>query len=359
MNDANAESRVEAIEVEPRSVSQLLACMAKTAYQGRTLAAAAEVWQEMLACPGLCVVLGLSGSMSTAGQWKLVNWLIQRRYIDVLVSTGANITEDLVEAMGAGYLQGTPAADNQALLEADLNRYYDVYGRESDYRRMEELLCDFLLRLPDGAVLSSVELLHGLGRWLDARRVPGILALAARHGVPVFSPALLDSALGEAYLMAQRRGGRLLLDQGREFDQFVGIGERVGDVGVVYVGGGVPKDFTQLMAISLSPWARDRPAGQRAGHRREKIGEYYYPHRYAIQITTDSPQWGGLSGCTLEEAISWGKVLREGRHVTCYCDATIALPLITHALCEREIHRPSPPRFDWLFSAAPTVESGR
>lgn len=349
---------VEAIEVRTRTVSELLDAMTRTAYQGRTLAEAAEVWQEMLAQPGLVVVMGLTGSMSTAGQWKLVNWLIENRFIDVLVSTGANVSEDLVEAMGAHYLQGSPRVDDHALLESDLNRYYDVYGTETDYRRMEELLLEFMMTLHDGAVLSSMELLHALGRWLDGRGVRGILATAARHGVPVFSPALLDSAFGEAYLMARNRGRALVFDQGREFDQFVGIGERVRDVGVVYVGGGVPKDFTQLMAISLSPRADDERVDGRTGFRRKSIKEYYYPHRYAIQITTDSPQWGGLSGCTLDEAVSWGKVLGAGRRVTCYCDATIALPILTHALCERVERRNDAPDFGWLFSDAPDSDTG-
>jgi deoxyhypusine synthase len=359
VNKRTSEKRVEAIEVRKRTVSELLAAMGKTAYQGRTLAEAVDVWQEMLATPGLAVAMGLAGSMSTAGQWRVVNWLIEQRYIDVLVSTGANVSEDLVEAMGASYLQGSARANDAELLQADLNRYYDVYGRETDYRRMEELLRDFLMTLPDGVVLSSAELLHALGRWLDGRGVNGILATAARHGVPVFSPALLDSAFGEAYLMARNRGRTLVLDQGREFDQFIGIGEHVGDLGVVYVGGGVPKDLTQLIAVSLSPRANDERVKGRSGFRRRGIGEYYYPHRYAIQITTDSPQWGGLSGCTLDEAVSWGKVLEEGRRVTCYCDATIALPMITHALCERVDRREDAPEFDWLLKPAPAPERKR
>ncbi len=113
------------------------------------------------------------------------------------------------------------------------------------------------------------------------------------------------------------------------------IGENTGDVGVIYIGGGVPKDFTQLLAVSLSLKVRDKKVERRKGFACKATGEYYYPHKYAIQITTDSPHWGGLSGCTLEEAVSWGKIAAEGKKVTCCCDATIALPLITHALNER------------------------
>ncbi|MCI0504774.1 MAG: deoxyhypusine synthase family protein [Gammaproteobacteria bacterium] len=350
MGNIKSPASVEAIEVKSRGVSDLLAAMGKTAYQGRTLAEAAEIWQAMLNEKNIAIVMGLAGSMSTAGQWKLVRWLIEQRFVDVLVSTGANVSEDIVEAMGYSYKQGTPHINDEDLLAADLNRYYDVYGKETDYREMEELLTGFMSGLPDGAVYSSMELLHLFGKWLGAKGINSILAAAARHGVPVFSPALFDSAFGEAYFMAKNRGRRIVVDQGREFDQFVGIGAGVGDVGVIYIGGGVPKDFTQLMAISLSPRFEDEAVPGRRGFERKSLKEFYYPHRYAIQITTDSPQWGGLSGCTLDEAVSWGKVSAQGRHVTCYCDATIALPILTHALAERVTQRRHIPDLNRLFN---------
>jgi deoxyhypusine synthase len=93
----------------------------------------------------------------------------------------------------------------------------------------------------------------------------------------------------------------------------------------------------------------DQGVPKREGFLRQSVKEYYYPHKYAIQITTDSPQWGGLSGCTLEEAISWGKIHSEGKRTTCYCDATIALPLIAHALNERVKFKRTSPDHTWLF----------
>ncbi len=109
--------------------------MSETAYQGRKLGEAVDVWEAMLKEKELVIIMGFSGSMSTAGQWKIVNWLIENRFIDVLVSTGANISEDIVDAMGLGYWQGTQWADDKGLLKADINRYYDVYGKETDYRK--------------------------------------------------------------------------------------------------------------------------------------------------------------------------------------------------------------------------------
>jgi len=342
--------KVECIDVKEKSISHLVSEMKETAFQGRKLGEAVEVWEEMLKERDLTIIMGLAGSMSTAGQWKMINWLIEKRFIDVIVSTGANISEDIVDAMGFGYWQATSHINDEELLKADLNRYYDVYGRETDYRKMEELMTEFILTLKPDFTYSSMELLHLFGKWLSAKGIKSIAAVATENNVPIFCPAISDSSYGEAFLMAKNNGHNLIVDQVKDFYQFVSIGEKTRDVGVVYIGGGVPKDFTQLLAISVSPKTMDQGVPGRKGFLRETIKEYYYPHKYAIQITTDSPQWGGLSGCTLEEAISWGKISSEEKRVTCYCDATIALPIITHALNERIKVRRKAPDLSWLFS---------
>ncbi|MEJ2280729.1 MAG: deoxyhypusine synthase family protein [Candidatus Bathyarchaeota archaeon] len=344
--------KVEGFTVKEKTISQLLYEMGKTAFQGRKLSEAVDLWETIIKEKDLTIVLGLAGSMSTAGQWTLINWLIKNRFIDVIVSTGANISEDIVDAMGLGYWQATENINDEELLEADINRYYDVYGIETDYRKMEEILTEFLLTLQANYPYSSMEILYLLGKWLNNKQIKSITATAAENGVPIFSPAMLDSAYGEAVLMAKNEGHNLIVDQAKEFDQFVSIGEKTKDTAVIYIGGGVPKDFTQLLAISISPKTMDQEIKGRKGNRRKSIQEYYYPHKYAIQITTDSPQWGGLSGCTLEEAKSWGKVSGTGKDITCYCDATIALPIITHALNERikNVERKKrAPDFSWLL----------
>jgi deoxyhypusine synthase len=341
--------KVESIDVKEKSVSKLLEEMSRTAYQGRKLGEAVDVWEAMLKEKNLTIVMGFSGSLSTAGQWKIVNWLIDNRYIDVLVSTGANISEDIVDAMGLGYWMGSHQVYDQQLLEEDINRYYDVYGKETDYREMELLITDFLMTAKMGYPYTSAELLYQFGKYLNKKGVRSIVAAAAANNVPVYCPALADSAYGETFLMAKNQGHPIMLDSVREFDQFVSIGEETKEVGVIYIGGGVPKDFTQLLAISVSPRTMDQGVKGREGHLRKGIKEYYYPHRYAIQITTDSPQWGGLSGCTFEEAISWGKIDIQGKRAVCYCDATIALPLITHALNERVKVKRKAPDLSWLF----------
>jgi len=350
MSESYFNKRLKPIKVKEKSISQLLAEMSRTAYQGRKLGEAVDVWENMLKEKDLTIVMGLAGSMSTAGQWTMVNWLMEKRFVDVLVSTGANVSEDIVDAMGFGYWQGSHLVDDEALLKADINRYYDVFGKETDYRKMEELVTDFVMTLKTDYPYSSAEFFYLLGKYLSKKKIPAIAAVAYENGVPIFSPAMVDSAYGETFLMAKNQGHNVILDSVKEFDQFVSIGTKTKDVGVVYIGGGVPKDLTQLIAISVSPKTNDQGVAGRDGHLRKSLQEYYYPHKYAIQITTDAPQWGGLSGCTLEEAISWGKINSEsGKRAVCYCDATIALPLITHALNERVKVKRSAPDMAWLF----------
>jgi deoxyhypusine synthase len=215
---------------------------------------------------------------------------------------------------------------------------------------MEELITDFVMTLKTDYPYSSSDFFYLLGKFLSEKKIPAIAATAYENGVPIFSPAFLDSAYGETVLMAKNQGHKITVDSAKEFDQFVTIGTKTKEVGVIYIGGGVPKDITQLIAISVSPMTNDQGVAGRDGHLRKGLQEYYYPHKYALQITTDSPQWGGLSGCTLEEAISWGKINAEaGKRVVCYCDATIALPLVTHALCERVKEKRKGQDMTWLF----------
>ena len=329
-------SAVEAIEVKSRNVSELLEAMAKTGFQGKTLARCVNVMERMINDPKATILFGYAGSLSTTGQWKIVNWMIEQGFIDILVPTGANITEDIVDAMGFDYLQGTHKADNEKLFDKGLNRYYDVYGKESDYMEMTELIAEFIMTLDQNYNYSSREFLNLFGHWLWDKDIKSIVATAAHYNVPIFCPAIVDSPYGDAALIAQSKDFSLTLDGVKDYVEFMSLGENVKDTGVIYIGGGVPKDFIQLFAVTGDLLYEEREIpGRKNAQTREGTDETYYPHKYAVQITADAPQWGGLSGCTFEEAVSWGKEDPSGKFVQCYCDATIALPIIAHALDER------------------------
>ncbi len=333
------DKKVEAVEVSAgQSVSDLISAMSKTGFQGRSLARTVGVFEKIISDPDVTVFLGYAGSLSTTGQWKIINWLIENRFIDVLVPTGANISEDIVDAMGFDYFQGSAKADDTTLFSEGINRYYDVYGKETDYLEMTEMIADFIMTLDDKNRYSSREFLRLFGMYLSGKKIDSIVCAAAKNGVPIFCPAIVDSPYGDAALIAESKGFHLTIDAIKDYVEFMEMGEKVRETAVIYIGGGVPKDFIQLFAVTGDLLYKERAVpGRKQGLVRKGTGstETYYPHKYAIQITTDSPQWGGLSGCTFEEAVSWGKENPEGGLVQCYCDATIALPILSQALAER------------------------
>jgi len=325
------------IPSKDKKISKILEEMRKTGFQGRSLAEAAEVLEQMITDKDVTILFGYAASLSTTGQWKIINWLLENHYIDILVATGANLSEDIIEAMGFSYYQCKPNVDDEKFFKEGMNRYYDLYGKEDDYMKMTELIADFIFTLDQNHKYSSREFLYLFGKWLGEKGIKSIVTVAAENSVPVFCPAMIDSPYGDAALIAKSKGFHLTLDGVQDYVEFMRLSEKVKETAVVYVGGGVPKDFIQLFAVTADLLYPDRkvPNRQSSQTRKGVENETYYPHKYAVQITTDSPQWGSLSGCTFDEAVSWGKETKQGRYIQCYCDATIALPIISHALAER------------------------
>ncbi len=328
---------VRTIEVKERSVSNLLREMSNTGFQGKKLGEVADIWTAMIKAKRLTIFMGLTGSLSTTGQWKIIKWLVEHRYVDVIVSTGANISEDLLEALGYHYYQGTQLADDEELLKLKIDRFYDVYADEMEYRRLENTIKKFAGGLDPKRPYSTREFLYRFGEFLNRKGIKSIVEAAYRNKVPIYSPGLIDSGYGVALSLLKRETGKLIvLDQTKDMEELAQIAERSPKTGVVYLGGGVPKDTIQLSTIIKSL---------------AKGGDEPTPHEYAIQITADSPQWGGLSGCTLEEAISWGKIAADSKKTVLYSDITLALPLVTHAINERVEKRTDAPDLSWVFTS--------
>jgi deoxyhypusine synthase len=236
--------------------------------------------------------------------------------------------------MGHKYYQGTWMANDEDLLDAKIDRFYDIYADEYDYRELESLIKEFAATLDPKRPYSTREFLNRFGEYQWKKGIRSITATAWKHNVPIYSPGLIDSGYGVALSLLKREGKLIRLDQTQDMEELGQIAERTKKTGVVYIGGGVPKDTIQLATIIKSL---------------AEGGEDETPHDYAIQITTDSPQWGGLSGCTLEEAISWGKIAADSKRSVVYCDATLALPLIAHAMNEKVSKRVDPPDLRWVF----------
>lgn len=324
------------IGVEPdKKISDLSEQMLEIGFQGRKLAEAAEVWCTMLRRRNALIWMGLAGAMVPAGMRRTISYLIRRRMIDALVSTGANLYHDCFEAFGHKHYVGSHMVDDVRLRKQRVDRIYDVYADEDRFYKLDVWIeKSFTSMLRDNYSYSSREVLQILGRALskEADGRDSILVSAYEAGVPVFAPAICDSSLGFSIMFAnRRRGKRIVLNQLKDVDESSRITEKSKWTGVIYIGGGVPKNFIQQTAVIASYQTR---------HERS--------HSAALQITTDSPQWGGLSGCTLEEGQSWGKIRAKAKKVTCYCDATIALPFISHVLSERFRRlRRDVPIFNW------------
>jgi deoxyhypusine synthase len=308
------------------TVGRLLARMGESAFQGRRLGEAFATWQRLI--DGECLIaLGLAGSMASAGLGPLVTWLVERGYVDVIASTSANATEDLLEQRGVPvYRVDADHVDDEALRQEGFYRFYDHVVRTADYDAMEDFTRGFFEHLGTTwprPTISGVRFMRELGRWLDAQGLGGSLAATcARRGVPLFVPAAPDGPLAEGYRAARRKGP--VVDFFRDYEIALAVMNRFMAPGrgtaAIFLGGGVPKDFIQITATSVSTLR----------------GAEACPHVAAIQITTDNPVYGGLGGAGVNsEAISWGKEAADGDNVMVFADVTIALPLLCQGLLER------------------------
>lgn len=324
------------IEIDPeKTISELVADMALTGFQGRKLGEAADAWTSMLKKREMVIWLGLAGAMVPAGMRELITYLVRRRMVDVLVGTGATLYHDAYETIGGKHFLGTDHIDNVMLRRHRIDRVYDVYADENKFYRLDTMIeKDFSSRLLSGRPYSSREIMFEFGKWISEKKheKDGICVAAYESGVPVFIPSFCDSGLGFSLMFANRRRRRhIIVDHMHDVDESSKITERSKNTSVIIVGGGVPKNFIQQTAVIASYQTR---------HDRT--------HNFAIQFTTDVPQWGGLSGSTFEEAQSWGKYNPRAKMVQCFADATIALPIVVQALSQRfKRLRRRVPKFNW------------
>lgn len=299
------------IEVSNKSFAELLISMSKTGFQGRKLGLAFEIWLEMLKEEKMTILMGLAGAMVPAGMRKILTWLIRNRYIDVLVSTGANLFHDLHEALGFKHYLGVDSVNDEELYKEGIDRIYDVFAYEKEFNKLDFLISEIFAE--SEGVFSSREIIEMIAKRIRKdTKEDSIVISAYEKGVPIFCPAIADSSIGIGASLANKR---CVIDTVKDVEELTEIVAKSEKTGVIYIGGGVPKNFIQQTEV----------VARLKGY--EVDG-----HDYAIQITTDSPYFGGLSGCTFEEGISWGKINAKSKKVQVFADATIALPILAHGL---------------------------
>ena len=301
------------------SVSRLLERMRHGAFQGRQLGQAFATWTRMID-RGHLIALGLAGSLASAGLWPLLTWLVRRGYVDVVVSTSANATEDLLEHRGARFYQVEPErVDDVELRRRGYYRFYDHVVSAADYDAMEDFTAR-VLRAPGRHVAGA----HAAGTRLHARARP----LARRPGprrdrwprrafataCPSSSPPRPTARCPRAIAPAAPRGPSWTSSPTTTslIEIMHGFMPPGPGTAAIFLGGGVPKDFIQIAATSVSTL---RGTGEPS------------PHVAAIQITTDNAVYGGLGGASVaSECLSWGKESADGDNVMVFADVTIALP---------------------------------
>src|SRR5436190_13496882 len=314
-------SRFLQTPIEPFTVERgltaeaLVARMERISFQGRNLATAHRIWLKMLE-DDVTIFLGMAGALSAGGLRLVVAHLITERYVDCLVSTGANLYHDLHETRGQRHYVGSAHADDAALADERIDRVYDTYASEEEFISNDNWIAEFAATL-EKRPYTSREFLHLLGGhlWKTTGR-DGILTAAYRANVPIFCPAIADSSIGMGLSQArQKKAGAGYIDIIGDIVESANLVIRRPRTASVVLGGGTPKNFINQATVQAEFYS-------------DEVGG----HRYALQIVTDVPHFGGASGSSLEEAQSWGKLATDSASVSGQADATIALPLLGSAL---------------------------
>jgi deoxyhypusine synthase len=324
-----------------RSFSDLLKAMSKTAFSGRSLGEALDVTVAMAKDPECKVVLTLSGAMTIAKMGKVISKMIDIGLVQAVVSTGALIAHGMSEAVGLTHYRHDPTMSDEALFEKGYNRVYDTLEMEANLNYVEEFTTKALARLGPDEEFSSESICRLLGQVLSEEpHGSGVLRSAYLKNVPVYIPAFTDSELGLdlatwTMRVARERGARTaeeLFDHVprysafRDLSSFAKLALSSPRLGIFTIGGGVPRNWAQEVG----------PFIDITNHR---LGLDLTPPRYqyGVRICPEPVHWGGLSGCTYSEGVSWGKFVppaEGGRFAEVYADATTVWPLLMKGVLE-------------------------
>ncbi|MBN1150344.1 deoxyhypusine synthase [candidate division WOR-3 bacterium] len=322
---------VEHIDIKSFDSKTLVEQYGKMAFQARNLHRAALIFDEMIKNRDCTVIMCLAGSIFSAGLKRAVLDLIQCNIVDAVVSTGAIIVDqDFFEALGFRHYIGHPSADDDDLMKNTIDRIYDTYIDEDELRICDETVKIIADRAPTRPY-SSREFLMLMGDYLieNKKGEESLVRKAREKGVPIFVPAFSDCSAGFGLVSHQaerKQSPKVTIDSVKDFLELTKLKLMSRDTGLFMIGGGVPKNFAQDITVAA-----------------EILGEEVNMHKYAVQITVADERDGGLSGSTLKEAHSWGKV-DQGAEQMVFSEATIAFPLIASYVYHRNNWQARQPR---------------
>ncbi|MDD5651446.1 MAG: deoxyhypusine synthase [Candidatus Nanoarchaeia archaeon] len=280
-------------------VTELVNSLSNCGFNANKISKAVDILKE--AKKEKCTVFfGFAGAMVPAGMKQVVIDMINDNTINVLVTTGANMTHDLIEALGHKHYQGNANINDAELHKKNIDRIYDVFMKSEVYQDLEVFFDKNFDSLKDKTTIK--EFLWEIGKIINKNDC--ILTACYKKKVPVFCPALSDSGIGLMIWNNLVKNKKISFNEFEDLKEMLDLAWTEKKKAILYVGGGVPKNYIQ-QAMQFSS-----------------------PALYGIQITTDRPEYGGSSGAELKEGISWGKMSEKGKFVNVYCDATIALPII-------------------------------
>lgn len=310
---------IQHIDIKEVNVVPLVDAMGNMAFQARNLSRGAQIFNMMQEDKECAVYLTLAGSLISAGLKGVIVDLIKNNMVDAIVSTGANIVDqDFFEALGFKHYIGTQyGIDDQELRELMIDRIYDTFIDEEDLRICDAVIgeiCETLARRP----YSSREFIREMGRYLEqndkyaAYREDSIVYLCYKKGIPIFVPAFSDCSAGFGLVHHQWHNpeSHVSIDSAKDFLEITKCKLANPESGLFMIGGGVPKNFVQDIVVACDILDKEAPM-----------------HKYAVQITVADERDGALSGSTLKEACSWGKVDTVYEQMI-WAEATIAMPLI-------------------------------
>ena len=303
-----------------KTIEDLLNSLKNCGFQGRNLGKALDILYTMVSSDKVLTVLTLSGAMVPAGMGDIICALIEHKLIDVIVSTGANIIHDIVDAFSnIGHYIGTANVDDNELFHHRINRIYDVFLPEDNYKKAENEILKIVKKSFKEKLIEITpsEFLKVLGENIQTR---SIISTAAKHKIPIFIPAFSDSELAlDLIKYSVREGYSFKFDIFRDVLNFAEIIKQFQEYGTLIIGGGVPRNWAQQIFPLLDQIEN-----------METIG-----YNYSVRIHTATVYDGGLSGCTISESKSWGKYSLESKYISVWCDATIAFPILITGLFQR------------------------
>lgn len=301
-----------------RSVAGLLTKMEGAGFQARTLADAHNLWIEMLS-ENTTIFLGLSGALITSGMRRLLSYLIKNHYLDVIVSTGANLFHDLHETLGRYHYQADLSVSDTELHEAQVGRFYDTLASEHEFREADEWVGNFANTVDHSRPYSTREFLHLLGRELsEIATEDGILTSAYKAKVPIYCPSIADSAIGVGIAISRiDRKNPFQFDVIQDVVEAAMIVARSVSTSVIFFGGGSPKSFLHQCEVTASAMKQSIKG-----------------HRFGLQIGLDLPEGDSTADRTFNEARTWGRVAPDAKTVSVLCDPTVAIPVLVTALSQ-------------------------